>query len=123
MIESEKLQNGNQNLFVIRLRERLTEREYRVGFPQIESDLGSYSNLLVLFDVQELEGWETGARWKGLRFDSRHPTDVRRISIVGDRRWERWIRRACRPLKCPLRSFEDFEEALSWILQESKSSP
>lgn len=123
MIESEKLQNGNQNLFIIRLRGRLTEREYRVAFPQIESDLGSHSNLLVLFDVQELEGWETGARWKGLRFDSRHPTDVRRISIVGDRRWERWIRRACRPLKCPLRSFEDFEEALSWILQESKSSP
>ena len=122
MIESENHQNGNQNLFVIRLRERLTEREYRVGFPQIESDLGSYMNHFVLFDLRELEGWETGARWKSLRFDSKHRTDVKRIAMVGGRRWERWIRRACRPLKCPLRSFEHFEEALDWILQESKSN-
>ena len=122
MIESENLQNGNQNLFVIRLRERLTEREYRVGFPQIESDLGSYMNLFVLLDLRELEGWETGARWKSLRFDSKHRTDVKRIAMVGGRRLERWIRRACRPLKCPLRSFEHFEEALDWILQESKSN-
>ena len=51
------------------------------------------------------------------------PNSPAEIAMVGDRRWERWIRRACRPLKCPLRSFEDFEEALNWILQESKSNP
>ena len=118
MIDFEKLQSGSRNLFVLRARGRLSEREYRVAFPQIESDLGSHRNLLVLFDLQDLEGWDAGSRWKSLRFDSRHRTDVERIGFVGDQRWERWIRRACRPLKCPVRSFESIEKSLKWLLEK-----
>ena len=118
MIDFEKLQSGTRNLFVLRAKGRLSEREFRVTFPQIESDLGSYQNLLVLFDLQDLEGWDAGSRWKSLRFDSRHKTDVERVGLVGDRRWERWIRRACRPLKCPIRSFESIEKSLGWLLEK-----
>lgn len=117
MIDVEKLQNGAQNLFVVRAQGRLSEREYRVAFPQIESDLDSHKNLLVLFDLRELEGWEAGSRWTQLKFDSGHRT-VRRVGVLGDKRWRRWIRRSCRPLKCPIRSFETLEESLKWLLRK-----
>ena len=122
MIDFEKHQSGARNLFILRAKGRLSEREYRVAFPQIESDLGAHHNLLVLFDFQDLEGWAAGSRWKSLKFDSRHKTAVERIGFVGDRKWERWIRRACRPLRCPVRSFEDIETSLSWLLQERKEN-
>ena len=43
---------------------------------------------------------------------------LERIGLVGDQRWERWIRRACRPLKCPVRSFESIEKSLKWLLEK-----
>ena len=60
MIDFEKLKSGDKNLFIIRVIGRLSEKEYRVAFPQIESDLGSHHNLRVLFDLQKLEGWDPG---------------------------------------------------------------
>lgn len=119
MVELDKLQKGEENLFLIRISGKLSEREYRVAFPQIESDLGSHRNLLVLFDLRELEGWASGTRWKSLKFSSRHLTDIRRVGVVGEYRWERWIRSACRPLKSPVRSFDSYDDALEWLLQES----
>lgn len=92
MIDIEYLQNGEKNLFIVRVGERLSEREYRVAYPQLESDLNTYENLLVLFDLQELEGWDSGSRWKSLRFSSRQPRDIHRVGVVAGYRWERWIR-------------------------------
>lgn len=122
MIDFEKLKSGDKNLFIIRVIGRLSEKEYRVAFPQIESDLGSHHNLRVLFDLQKLEGWDPGSRWKSLRFDSRHPTEIHRVGVVTSYRWERWIRSACRPLSCPVRSFEDSEAALQWIWSQPEDS-
>ena len=122
MIDFEKLKNGDDNLFIIRIIGRLSEKEYRVAFPQIESDLGAHSKLRVLFDLQELKGWDPGSRWKSLRFDSRHPTEIHRVGVVTSYRWERWIRSACRPLSCPVRSFENSEAALQWLMETTEST-
>jgi len=117
MIECENLQNGCGNLMLVRAEGTLSEREYRVSVPQIESDFSSHNHLLVLFDLEGLEGWDNGSRWKSLKFDSRHRTDVRAVGLLGSKKWERWIRKACRPFKCPIRSFESREKALKWLLR------
>lgn len=116
MIELDKMESGTKNLFIIRASGRLSEREYRVAFPQIESDLSSHYGLLVLFELQELEGWDPGFRWRSLRFGSRHPREIQRVGVVAAYRWERWFRSACRPLNCPVRSFEAYGEAMEWLL-------
>jgi stage II sporulation SpoAA-like protein len=120
MIDLKRHRDGNQNLLVVQISGRLSEREYRVGIPQIESDLDSLKNLLLLFDLQELEGWDSGTRWKSLKFSSsRDSNDIRRVGVVGRHKWKRWIRGACRPLKSPIRNFESFNDAMEWLLQES----
>ncbi len=117
MIEFEKQEEGTQEFFVIRIEGRLSEGEYQVAFPQIKSHLEANENLLVLFHLDGLEGWDTESRWQNLNFDSRHQTVVR-VGILGGRRWQRWIRRAFRPLRCPVRSFETLEASLKWLLRK-----
>lgn len=118
MIDVQHFQHDADNILVVNLSGELTKAQYRVAFPHLESELGSYQKLRLLFDVRKLEGWEANTCWKNLSFNSRHRTDLQKIAVLGEQRWKAWLSRACGPLSCSqLRQFSSPEEdeAFAWI--------
>lgn len=115
MIDFERFANGEATLLCIRFSGRLSSEQFKVAFPQLESEFGSHLQLFVLFDLLAFTGWEPGSGWNRLKFDSRHATDVRKVGVVGETEWRGWIRKACRPLACPVRLFGSRERAMEWL--------
>lgn len=79
---------------------RLTQKEYLVFRPQLESTIRHYEGLRLVFVMDYELSWEPRSMWRKLRFDSRHRTSVARLAVVGgSEAWRKWILKACQPLK------------------------
>ena len=118
MIDIQLLQKGADTLVICTLQGQLTAREYDVFLPQFESEIRHFTDLRVLFNVTELDGWCRGTPWRTLSFNSRHRTHVAKIAVVGPIYRARWMARACQPLSFKdLRRFptKDIADAWAWI--------
>jgi SpoIIAA-like len=45
----------------------------------------------VLFRMRDFHGWEPVALWDELKFDLKHFGDIKRLAIVGDKQWEKFL--------------------------------
>lgn len=120
MIDIQHLQKDNRDLIIVTLKGRLTAEEYDVFLPHFESEIRHFTDLLILFDLSDFEGWQARSLWRKLSFNSNHRTSLAKIAIVGPLRRTRWMEKACRPLSYhTLKRFRSRESniAHSWIVE------
>lgn len=73
----------------------------------------------ILFEVDQLSGWEPAAIWEEVKFGFRHYGDVERLAILGEKQW-RFLAMACRPFtRAEVRYFDRdrLARARGWILE------
>ncbi len=61
---------------------------------------------------------ERGALWEDIKFDWRHFSDIERLAIVGDSKWEAGMAVFCKPFTtAKIRYFDESKaaEASAWI--------
>ncbi|WP_200374276.1 STAS/SEC14 domain-containing protein [Thiocystis violacea] len=76
----------------------------------------SNGNLLAHFE--DFHDWDPHAAWDDLKVAVEHDADFERIALVGDRTWEQWMARLCKPLtKAAVKYFdqEDADAARRWL--------
>ena len=44
-----------------------------------------------------MHGWTAGALWEKVKFDLRHFVDIDRVTLFGDRTWEKGMAVFCKP--------------------------
>jgi hypothetical protein len=95
---------------------RLTQQEYLVFRPQLESTIRHYEGLRLVFVMDDELRWEPRSMWRKLRFDSRHRTSVARLAVVGgSEAWRKWLLTACQHLDVQeAMSFSSIEKSLAW---------
>lgn len=100
MIDFQYSQLDGKTLIQVSLSGRLTQREYAVFKPHFESEIRHYTNLRLLFDLDNSLSWDPRSCWRFLRFDSRNRSSIHKLAIIGPApNWHRWLWAACRPLK------------------------
>jgi hypothetical protein len=120
MIDIQHLQKDNRDLIIVTLTGRLTTEEYDVFLPHFESEVRHFTDLLVLFDLREFEGWRAGSLWRKLSFNSNHRTSIEKIAVVGSMKGATLIKKACKPLSYgSIKRFRsrDMDVAQSWIVE------
>ena len=81
---------------------------------------GQKLNMLIL--LKNFEGWQKSGEWGSLRFVDRFHAILRRIAVVGEKRWhdsfEMFLLKGLRPIEIKL--FAPHEESLArlWLAQE-----
>jgi hypothetical protein len=78
----------------------------------------------VLFEMCDFHGWDAGALWEEIKFDTRHFGDIERLACVGNRNWEKWLTEFCIPFtKAAIRYFGCAEEATArtWLAASDDS--
>ena len=58
---------------------------------------------------------QRGHRWK-----DQEPTKIDRIALVGDRKWEEWMAKVCKPFTTAKVRYSDISEAeaaWAWLLE------
>ena len=74
----------------------------------------------VLFDMTGFHGWDVGALWEDTKFAIKHFSDIERLAMVGETKWEKGMATFCRPFtKATIRYFDhaNAAEARKWLAE------
>jgi tRNA G46 methylase TrmB len=97
---------------------KLARADYERFVPEFERLLKQQGKLRVLCDMEDFHGWEAGALWEDIKFDLKHFSDIERLAMVGDKKWEKGMAAFCKPFtSAKIRYFDRaaMSEARSWV--------
>ncbi|MHB1455940.1 MAG: SpoIIAA family protein [Armatimonadota bacterium] len=97
---------------------RLTHDDYQRFVPEFERLTKLHGKIKVLFEMVDFHGWDAAALWDDIKFDLKHFSDIERLAMVGDKKWEKGMSVFCRPFTtAQLRFFdsESIDDARTWL--------
>jgi hypothetical protein len=71
--------------------EKLTDEDYQRFIPEFELEASRHKKLRLLLEMSEFHGWEAKAAWDDLKLGMKHPGQVERIAMVGEKKWQHWM--------------------------------
>jgi hypothetical protein len=72
----------------------------------------------MLVTMQDFHGWTPGAAWEDTKFALHHFSDIERLAIVGETKWQHGLAVFCKPFtKAAVRYFDHTatNEARAWL--------
>ena len=96
----------------------LNHDDYQNFVPEFDRLLGKHGKIRVLFEMTDFHGWSAGALWDDMKFDVKHFSDIERLALVGDKKWEQGMSVFCRPFTTAKVRFFDsaaIQEARAWL--------
>lgn len=102
----------------VQTRGKLTHEDYQRFASTFEAMFKLHGKLNVLFEMVDFHGWDASAMWDELKFDLKHFSDIQRLALVGDKKWEKGMSVFCRPFTAAkIRYFDATElgQARAWV--------
>ncbi len=102
----------------IRLSGKLTKEDYESFVPVVERLIREHGKLRMLVRMHDFHGWTMGALWEDIKFDWRHFSDIERLALIGESKWEAGMATFCKPFtRATIRYFDEAkaDEAVNWI--------
>jgi hypothetical protein len=99
---------------------KLTKEAYASFVPMTEDAIKKHGKVRILFVMDVFHGWDVGALWEDIKFDSKHFAHIERLAIVGETKWEEAMAVFCRPFTTAKIKYFDLnalDEARVWINQ------
>ena len=96
----------------------LSKEAYQQFVPVTEAAIKRHGKVRVLFIMRDFHGWDAGALWEDMKFDIKHFSEIERLAIVGESKWEQGMSTFCRPFTtAKLKYFDqkDVDQAREWI--------
>jgi hypothetical protein len=96
----------------------ITRDDVQRFIPEFERVARSKGPVRMMIELEDFQGWNFGGLWEDLKFDMQHQSDMGRIAIVGDKRWQDLGTRLSKPFfKAEMRYFDrnELEQAESWL--------
>jgi len=97
---------------------KLGHEDYAHFVPEFDRLVKEHGKIRVLFEMVDFHGWTAGALWDDIKFDLRHFSDIERLAMVGDKKWEKGMSVFCRPFtSATIRYFDRsaMDEARAWL--------
>lgn len=97
---------------------RLTKEAYDEFVPLTEQAIREYGKIRILFVMLGFQGWNASALWEDLKFELKHFSDIERLAIVGESKWQKGVALFCKPFTmADVKYFEhgEFEHAREWL--------
>ncbi len=117
-VQIEEPQQGN--VAIVKVNGRLDGKDYDIFVPVIESMIQKHGKIRIVLEMHDFHGWDAAALWDDIKFDWKHYSDIDRIAMVGNSKWEQGMAAFCRPFtRAKVRYFAELERelALSWITE------
>jgi hypothetical protein len=102
----------------VRLTGKLGKEDYEAFVPAVERLVKQHGKIRMLVELHDFHGWTAGAVWEDTKFALRHFTDIERLAIVGETRWEKGMAAFCKPFTAAkVRYFDHTRpaEARDWL--------
>ena len=117
-VKVEETKQGNA--VIVTVTGRLDGKDYDIFVPVVEALIQKRGKIRILLQMCDFHGWDASALWEDIKFDWKHYSDIERIAMVGNSKWEQGMAIFCRPFTgAKIRYFPEAkrEEALGWIAE------
>ncbi|MBI3850548.1 MAG: STAS/SEC14 domain-containing protein [Verrucomicrobia bacterium] len=111
-------EKNTSNVLEVRVSGKLTHEDYQRFIPEFERLVKQHGKIRVLFEMVDFHGWKAGALWDDVKFDVKHFSDLERLAMVGDKKWEEGMSVFCRPFTTAKIRYFDHDaiaQARDWI--------
>ena len=103
---------------VVHLSGKILKSDYVDFVPEVERLIQQHGKIRILMDMHDFHGWTMGGLWEDIKFDAKHFKDIERLAMVGEKKWEGWMAKFCRPFTtAEIRFFDrnQADQARAWI--------
>ena len=110
-----RLDQSKDNILGFTLSGKLHDEDYKHFVPTVDAAIASHGKVRMLAHFVDFHGWDISALWDDIKFATTHCTKVDRIALVGDKRWEEWMAKVCKPFTtAQLRYFDSAQIDAAW---------
>src|SRR2546421_4818176 len=116
----EQLPASSENVLGFKMSGKLHDEDYKTFVPVIDAAVAKEGKVRLLAQFEDFHGWDLHALWDDVKFATTHCTKIERIALVGDRKWEQWMAKVCKPFTlAKLEYFDatDLAAARAWLEQ------
>lgn len=114
-----EIHEGENGIYLeIQLSGKLTKEDYQHFVPVIQKRITDQGKVRLLVSLHDFHGWTMGALWEDTKFDFSHFSDINRLALVGESKWEAGMAAFCKPFTtAKIKYFDqsEFAAAKSWI--------
>jgi hypothetical protein len=114
----EQLPQSSDRVLGFKLSGKLHDEDYKAFVPVIDAALAKQDKVRLLAQLEDFHGWDLHALWDDIKFATTHCTKLDRIAIVGDKKWEAWMAKVCKPFTLARIEFfnpADIDQAWAWL--------
>ena len=99
---------------------KLHDADYKKFVPLVDAELAKEGKVNVLAQFHDFHGWDLHALWDDVKFATTHCTTIERIALVGEKKWEEWMAKVCKPFTmAKVRYFDasEIDAAQAWLAE------
>jgi hypothetical protein len=114
----EQLQTASPKIIGFKLSGKLHDEDYKTFVPAVEAALEEKGKVRLFAQFEDFHGWDLHAAWDDMKFGLKHYADFERIAMVGDRDWQKWMGKICKPFtQAAVRYFNasEVDAARAWL--------
>jgi len=109
---------GTSKVMEVHITGKLVKEDYIQFVPAIEALLKQHGKFRILVEMHDFHGWTGAAFWEDLKLDVKHFSDIERIAMVGESKWQHGMAIFCKPFTtAQIRYFDhsQMDAARGWI--------
>ena len=93
----EQLPAPSDKAIAFKISGKLHDEDYKKFVPLIDAAIAKDGKVRLLAQFEDFHGWDLHALWDDIKFSTTHCTKIERIALVGDKAWEKWMAKVCKP--------------------------
>ena len=116
----EELASPYENTLGFKMTGLLHDEDYKMFVPRVDEAIADDGKVRILAQFHDFKGWDAHALWDDIKFATTHCAKIERIALVGEKTWERWMSKFCKPFTmAELKYFDasELDTAWAWLAQ------
>jgi hypothetical protein len=116
----EQLSQSSNKVLGFKMSGKLHDEDYKKFVPVIDAAVAKEGKIRIFAQFQDFHGWDFHALWDDIKFSTKHCLDIERIALIGDKKWEEWMAKVCKPFtmaKIKYFDVSEIEAAKAWLAE------
>lgn len=111
----EQLKSDSPKVLGFKMSGKLHDEDYKTFVPMIDEAASKQGKVRLLAQFHDFHGWDMHALWDDIKFSTTHCTKIERIALVGEKAWEKWMAKVCKPFTmAKIKYFDASQIAAAW---------
>jgi hypothetical protein len=99
---------------------KLHDEDYKTFVPLVDAEIAKEGKVNLLAQFHDFHGWDMFALWDDIKFSTTHCSKFKRVALVGETTWQKWMAAVCKPFTmAKVRYFNaaEIDAAKAWLAE------